>query len=83
MRPDAVPTCAAAARPLQPERSQLPASPMELLHYLNSPEYQRSQEEQWARVRGSYEARVLRCAFVLRVIPAAMHARMPSCCAWP
>ena len=42
----------------QPERSQLPASPMELLRYLNSPEYQRSQEEVWARVRGSYEVRV-------------------------
>lgn len=28
---------------------------MELLRYLNSPEYQRSQEELWARVRGSYE----------------------------
>lgn len=41
--------------PAEPERSQLPASPMELLRYLNSPEYQRSQEEVWARVRGSYE----------------------------
>lgn len=28
---------------------------MELLRYLNSPEYQKAQEEQWARVRGSYQ----------------------------
>lgn len=48
--------CVPPHRP-QPERSQLPASPMELLRYLNSPEYQRSQEELWARVHGSYEVR--------------------------
>lgn len=30
---------------------------MELLRFLTSPEHQRSQEELWQRVRGSYEVR--------------------------
>lgn len=33
----------------------MPSSPMELLRYLNSPEYKQAQEEQWARVRSSYQ----------------------------
>ncbi|KAL4437392.1 hypothetical protein ABPG75_004531 [Micractinium tetrahymenae] len=42
-------------KPAEPERPRMPSSPMELLRYLNSPEYRQAQEEQWARVRGSYE----------------------------
>ena len=30
---------------------------MELLRYLNSPEYKQAQAEQWQRVRGSYAVR--------------------------
>lgn len=44
------------SRPPQPAQ-QLPASPMELLRYLNSPEYQAAQDQLWQRVRGSYEVR--------------------------
>ncbi|EFN60161.1 expressed protein [Chlorella variabilis] len=41
--------------PAQPERAQVPSSPMELLRYLNSPEHKQSQEQLWQKVRGSYE----------------------------
>ncbi|PSC68534.1 hypothetical protein C2E20_7868 [Micractinium conductrix] len=49
------PAAFAPDKPAEPERSRMPSSPMELLRYLNSPEYQAAQAEQWARVRGSYE----------------------------
>lgn len=45
----------AGTPPLQPERAQVPSSPMELLRYLNSPEHKQSQEQLWQKVRGSYE----------------------------
>ena len=55
-RPPPDVTVTTAACPLlQPERPRMPSSPMELLRYLNSPEYKQAQEEQWARVRNSYE----------------------------
>ncbi len=42
------------------KQATMPASPMELLRYLNSPEYKASQAALWERVRGSYEVREAR-----------------------
>lgn len=49
------PAAFAPDKPKEAERPRMPSSPMELLRYLNSPEHQAAQREQWARVRGSYE----------------------------
>lgn len=59
---------------------------MELLRYLNSPEYQQAQEEQWARVRGSYEVRRclgVHCARQAWVAGGSAHGQQLVRCAWP